>query len=64
MKAPNTIYHNATVTRDRWNQLNGHTSIVNGSRKKIKKYINRKYSTHKYNKKELLNQWLVVVGKL
>jgi adenylylsulfate kinase len=28
MKTPNTIYHNATVTRDRRNQLNGHKSAV------------------------------------
>ena len=28
MKTPNTIYHNATVTRERRNQLNGHKSIV------------------------------------
>ena len=28
MKTPNTIYHNATVTRDRRNQLNGHRSAV------------------------------------
>lgn len=28
MKTPNTIYHNATVTRKRRNQLNGHKSIV------------------------------------
>ena len=28
MKTPNTIYHNATVTRDRRNQLNGHKSVV------------------------------------
>jgi adenylylsulfate kinase len=28
MKTSNTIYHNATVTRDRRNQLNGHKSAV------------------------------------
>jgi adenylylsulfate kinase len=28
MKTPNTIYHNATVTRGRRNQLNGHKSVV------------------------------------
>ena len=28
MKTPNTIYHNATVTRERHNQLNGHKSVV------------------------------------
>ena len=28
MKTPNTIYHNATVTRERRNQLNGHKSII------------------------------------
>jgi len=28
MKTPNTIYHNATVTRERRNQLNKHKSIV------------------------------------
>jgi len=28
MKTPNTIYHNATVTRERRNQLNSHKSIV------------------------------------
>ena len=28
MKTPNTIYHNATVTRERRNQLNGHKSAV------------------------------------
>ena len=28
MKTPNTIYHNATVTRERRNQLNGHKSVV------------------------------------
>jgi len=28
MKTPNTIYHNASVTRDRRNQLNGHRSAV------------------------------------
>ena len=28
MKTPNTVYHNATVTRDRRNQLNGHKSAV------------------------------------
>jgi adenylylsulfate kinase len=28
MKTPNTIYHNATVTRNRRNQLNGHKSAV------------------------------------
>ena len=28
MKTPNTIYHNATVTRKRRNQLNGHKSVV------------------------------------
>jgi len=28
MKTPNTIYHNATVTRDRRNQINGHKSVV------------------------------------
>jgi adenylylsulfate kinase len=28
MKTPNTIYHNATVTRDRRNQLNEHKSAV------------------------------------
>jgi adenylylsulfate kinase len=28
MKTANTIYHNATVTRERRNQLNGHKSIV------------------------------------
>jgi adenylylsulfate kinase len=28
MKTPNTFYHNATVTRERRNQLNGHKSVV------------------------------------
>ena len=28
MKTPNTIYHNATVTRARRNQLNNHKSVV------------------------------------
>lgn len=28
MKTPNTIYHNATATRERCNQLNGHKSVV------------------------------------
>jgi adenylylsulfate kinase len=28
MKTPNTIYHNATVTRERRSQLNGHKSVV------------------------------------
>ena len=28
MKTPNTIYHNATVTRKRRNQLNSHKSVV------------------------------------
>jgi len=28
MKTPNIIYHNATVTRERRNQLNGHKSVV------------------------------------
>ena len=28
MKTPNTVYHNATVTRQRRNQLNGHKSAV------------------------------------
>jgi len=28
MKAPNTVYHNATVTRQRRNQLNKHKSVV------------------------------------
>ena len=28
MKTPNTIYHNATVTRERRNQLNKHKSAV------------------------------------
>ena len=28
MKTPNTTYHNATVTRERRNQLNGHKSVV------------------------------------
>jgi len=28
MKSPNTIYHNATVTRERRNQLNSHKSVV------------------------------------
>ena len=28
MKTPNTIYHNATVTRDRRNRLNDHKSVV------------------------------------
>jgi adenylylsulfate kinase len=28
MKTPNTIYHNATITRERRNQLNGHKSFV------------------------------------
>jgi len=28
MKTLNTIYHNATVTRDRRNQLNGHKSVI------------------------------------
>jgi adenylylsulfate kinase len=28
MKTPNTIYHNAVVTRKRRNQLNGHKSII------------------------------------
>ena len=28
MRTPNTIYHNATVTRERRNQLNGHKSVV------------------------------------
>ena len=28
MKTPNTIYHNATVTRERRNQLNDHKSVV------------------------------------
>ena len=28
MKTPNAIYHNATVTRERQNQLNGHKSAV------------------------------------
>jgi len=28
MKTPNTIYHNATVTRERRNQLNSHKSVV------------------------------------
>ena len=28
MKTPNTVYHNATVTRDRRNQLNGHKSAI------------------------------------
>jgi adenylylsulfate kinase len=28
MKTPNTIYHNATVTREKRNQLNGHKSVI------------------------------------
>jgi adenylylsulfate kinase len=28
MKTPNIIYHNATITRERRNQLNGHKSVV------------------------------------
>jgi len=28
MKTPNTVYHNATVTREGRNQLNGHKSVV------------------------------------
>ena len=28
MKTPNTVYHNATVTRERRNQLNRHKSVV------------------------------------
>jgi adenylylsulfate kinase len=28
VKTPNTIYHNATVTQERRNQLNGHKSVV------------------------------------
>jgi adenylylsulfate kinase len=28
MKTPNTIYHNATVTRERRNQLNSHKSVI------------------------------------
>jgi adenylylsulfate kinase len=28
MKTPNTVYHNATVTRERRNQLNKHKSVV------------------------------------
>jgi adenylylsulfate kinase len=28
MKTPNTVYHNATVTRERRNQLNSHKSVV------------------------------------
>jgi len=28
IKTPNTIYHNATVTRERRNQLNKHKSVV------------------------------------
>jgi adenylylsulfate kinase len=28
MKTPNTIYHSATVTRERRNQLNSHKSVV------------------------------------
>jgi adenylylsulfate kinase len=28
MNTPNTIYHNATVTREKRNQLNGHKSVV------------------------------------
>ena len=28
MKTPNIVYHNATVTRDRRNQLNNHKSVV------------------------------------
>ena len=28
MKTPNIIYHNATVTRERRNELNGHKSVV------------------------------------
>ena len=28
MKTPNTIYHNATVTQEKRNQLNGHKSVV------------------------------------
>ena len=27
-QTPNTIYHNATVTRERRNQLNGHKSVA------------------------------------
>jgi len=28
MKTPNTVYHNASVTRERRNKLNGHKSVV------------------------------------
>ena len=28
MRTPNTVYHNATVTREKRNQLNGHKSVV------------------------------------
>jgi len=28
MKTPNTVYHNATVTRERRNQLNSHKSVI------------------------------------
>jgi adenylylsulfate kinase len=28
MKTPSTIYHNATVTRDRRNKFNNHKSVV------------------------------------
>ena len=44
MKTPNTIYHNATVTRERRNQLNKHKSVViwftglSGSGKSTLKY--------------------------
>ena len=35
-------------------------AIVNGAGKNLQKYKDSKYSRHKYNKENLLNQWFIV----
>jgi 3'(2'), 5'-bisphosphate nucleotidase len=52
------IYPRLGLTME-WDTGAAH-AIVNGAGKNLQKYKDSKYSRHKYNKENLLNQWFIV----
>ena len=74
MKTPNTIYQNATVTRERRNKINNHNSLIiwftglsgsgkstlaNSVEEELHNLYCFKYEPLLYNKENLLNHWFV-----
>jgi adenylylsulfate kinase-like enzyme len=65
MKTPNTIYHNATVTRERHNQLNGRKSTLAHAVEEVLHnlgwgaYVLDGDNVVRYNRKLLVNSYFI-----